>query len=163
MASIEVSKSQPIAPSDDDLGSALKSLRDSHPSTGAAKLLPLLLDSNPAWTVSEKRLRKVLQKQGLTLSAPVSRASPAPALHHGSGDDLEYPTSQIVPSLDPSIWSRKVAVKYFGPKKGKGLIAREPIDQNETIWIEDPLLWAAEGFVAHLASTGLIVFQLISI
>lgn len=126
---------QLVSPSDEDLGSALKTLRQSNPTTGAAKLLPLLLDSNPGWAVSEKRLRKVLQKEGLSLAVP---ANP---------NNEEYPISKIIPSLEVSTWSKKVRVEDFGVKKGKGLVATESIDEGENLWLEDPLVFAPESSV----------------
>ena len=43
----------------------------------------------------------------------------------------------------------KVAVKHFGKKKGKGLVAKEVVEEGETIWKEDPFILAPEWYV-HL-------------
>ena len=45
-------------PSDDELKLALKSLKTENPTLGIAKTQALLLNVNPTWTVSEKRVRK---------------------------------------------------------------------------------------------------------
>ena len=127
----------PVSPSDEDLAAALKSLREANPSTGAAKLLPLLLEANPGWTVSEKRLRKALQKGGLSLAGPAASGSISE----------EFPTSKMIPSLDLSAWSKKIKVEDFGMKKGKGLVATKAIEEGEYLWLEDPLVFAPESSV----------------
>lgn len=47
-----------VVPSDDELKLALKSLKTENPTLGIAKTQALLLNVNPTWTVSEKRVRK---------------------------------------------------------------------------------------------------------
>lgn len=130
-----------LSPADDDLADALRKLRVDNPSTGAAKLVPLVIASNPTWTVSEKRVRKILQREGLTTSTN------AVAISSGadSQDGELFPHSHIVASIDPAKWSKNVRVTDFGPRKGKGLIAIESIPENEQIWVEDPLLTSPEA------------------
>lgn len=130
-----------ISPADEDLADALRKLRVENPSTGAAKLVPLVISSNPTWTVSEKRVRKILQREGLSTSTNTGAVS--------SGTDSQdgelFPQSHIVPSIDPAKWSKNVRVTDFGPRKGKGLVAIESIPENEHIWVEDPLLTSPEA------------------
>lgn len=144
---VEPQKQQPqqISPSDDELGPALRSLRQSYPALGAPKLLTLLLADHQSWAISEKRLRKALQKEGLSLTTS-SNLSAGKTLEEG-GQEAEYPTSNVVHSLDLSTWSKKIRVKDFGPKKGKGLVAIERIEEGETLWVEDPIVWAPEACV----------------
>lgn len=131
----------PISPAEDDLADSLRKLRIQHPSTGAAKLLPFLLEANPTWTVSEKRVRKILQREGLAAPTNASAASfTAIALQ----DDSSFPKSQIVASIDTAKWTKKVRVADFGLRKGKGLVAAETILENESVWIEDPILTSPE-------------------
>jgi hypothetical protein len=52
----------PISPPEEDLNTAVLSLKKEHPALGIAKLHALLLSENPAWTVSEKRLSRILKK-----------------------------------------------------------------------------------------------------
>src|SRR5689334_5889822 len=63
-----------VSPTEEDLALELKSLRESHPSTGALKLLGVLREARPEWAVSEKRLKKVLQQEGLMVSAGITEA-----------------------------------------------------------------------------------------
>ncbi|KAI0297053.1 hypothetical protein B0F90DRAFT_1876045 [Multifurca ochricompacta] len=49
-----------ISPPEEYLKSAVVSLKKDHPSLGIAKFHTLLLSENPTWTVSEKRLRRIL-------------------------------------------------------------------------------------------------------
>lgn len=132
-----------ISPSDDELAAVLRALRAQYPSRGAAKLLPLLLEVQPTWTVSEKRLRKILQREGLT-AAGGGTTSQATVLAEGN---VPFPTSRQVAGLDTSKWTAKVRVHDFGPKKGKGLVATQAIKEGEHVWNKDPLLVAPEPFV----------------
>jgi hypothetical protein len=141
--------SSPISPSNDELASALRTLRVGNPSTGATKLLSELLQANPTWAVSEKRLRKTLQREGLTAigvsNGPISPETATNGTHL-------FPTSHLIASLDPNKWTQKVRVEFFGQHKGKGLVVTEPIAQNENIWVEDPVLLSPESYVACIQS-----------
>ena len=143
-----------ISPSEDDLTSAARSLRISHPTLGAAKLLSLLLEANPNWTVAEKRLRKVLQKAGLSASSTATTTS-APNDNEDASSH-EYPTSRMIDHLAPSKWTNKVKVADFGPEKGKGLVATELIQEGGYIWVEDPLVMCLEWCASVLASSSFL-------
>ena len=78
-----------ISPEDEDLRSAVIELKGDNPSLGAAKLRALLLQENPTWTVSEARLKKVLQSEGLVNLQASQANAPAP------GEEL-FPTSRVV-------------------------------------------------------------------
>ena len=143
----------PISPSEEDLKSTAVSLKKAHPALGIARLHALLLSENPAWTVSEKRLRRILnaeglivhqQKQDITASAPSS----AVAL---------YPSSTLVEGLNVAKWSTAIEVKYFGRQKGKGLIAKEPISEGQVVWKEDPFIIAPEWCVSILSTIPVLV------
>jgi hypothetical protein len=58
-----------ISPTEQELALKLKNLRRSHPSTGVSKLLLLLREIQPGWSVSEKRVKRVLQQEGLMISS----------------------------------------------------------------------------------------------
>jgi len=133
-----------ISPEDDDLRTAVIELKGDNPSLGAAKLRVLLLQQNPTWTVSEARLKKVLQAEGLVNT----QQSSAPAL----GEEV-YPSSRLVEDLDVEKWSARVEVKFFDKKKGKGLVAKEKITQGETVWKEDPFIIAPEWEIYDLQVT----------
>ncbi|KAG8933651.1 SET domain-containing protein 5 [Tulasnella sp. 418] len=136
-----------ISPSDEDLLTVVHSLRENNGVFGAKSLLSAILASNPTWTLSEKRLRKLLQREGLTLpSVPpgLERAK------HGSSkakptlssDGLEFPHSQMNDDILTRLeqFSKKVEIKFFDAQRGKGIVAKEPIEENEVIWKEDPFV-----------------------
>lgn len=134
--------SAPISPPDDDLARAVRDLREKNPTLGAAKLLQSVLsqERDPPWTVSEKRLRKILQKEGLVAGA----TSAGQSTNSLSTHETSFPTSHILSHLDVEKWTKKVDVKDFGKIKGKGLVAKEPITAGDHIWIEDPIVMSAE-------------------
>lgn len=142
-----------VTPTEADLKVALIKLRTEHPTLGIPKLHALLLAAQPSWTVSEKRTRKVLQAEGLVLSADPKAKTAAAGNKNDAGDahnraDVRsgtlYPSSKMIEGLDVSKYSTKVAVKYFGREKGKGLIATERIEEGEVVWKEDPFILAPE-------------------
>ncbi|KAI0315310.1 SET domain-containing protein [Amylostereum chailletii] len=117
------------SPSDEELRSA------DNPALGITRFRALLLAENPNWTLSEARLRKVLQSEGL-VNVTQRNASSGPA-------DI-YPTSRVIDDLDVEKWTSHVEVKFFDTRKGKGLVAKEKIAEGETIWKEDPFIIAPE-------------------
>lgn len=119
-----------ISPPEDDLKTAVVSLKNEHPALGIAKLHALLLSENPTWTVSEKRLRRILKNSD-------SDPSTATEAH-------VYPSSTLVEGLDIAKWTTTVEVKYFDRRKGKGLVAKEPISEGQVVWKEDPFVVAPE-------------------
>jgi hypothetical protein len=126
---------QNLVPTDDQLAASLRSLRTLNPVSGASKLHALLLSENSTWTVSEKRVRKVLQREGLALGAP-SDVKDLPR--------NEFPVSQLNNKLNVKKWSNKIEVKYFGKERGKGLVAIEEIHEGEIVWKEDPVVMCPE-------------------
>jgi hypothetical protein len=151
-----------ISPPEEDLKAAVASLKKGHPALGTAKLHALLLSENPSWTVSEKRLRRILkisnpdgppglaQHQGLeyaTTGTGTPRGpgpSSSPPTTTGSKAAHLYPSSTLVDGLDVSRWTTIIEVKYFDKKKGKGLVAKEPISEGQVVWKEDPFIIAPE-------------------
>ncbi|OSC96407.1 SET domain-containing protein [Trametes coccinea BRFM310] len=119
-------------PSEEELKNALLELKSANPTLGISKIHAQLLAAHPAWTVSEKRTRKILQGEGLVNNV------------NGGNPGQLYPVSKLMESLDVSKYSKKIEVKYFSKVKGKGLVAKEPITEGETIWKEDPWVLAPE-------------------
>jgi hypothetical protein len=64
----------------------------------------------------------------------------------GSGASTRkvWPSSRVNDKLDISLFSNKIEVRYFDKAKGKGLVAKEAIDEREIIWKEDPFIIAPE-------------------
>lgn len=126
--------SAPQPPADEVLVPALQQLRLANPTLGIPKMLNQLKAAHPEWSISEKRLRKVAGAQGLTLSAP------APSNAKGSErirPDV-IPKSHIDETLDVKEIAPKVQVKMFKGGKGKGVVAKEKIEEGEVIWTEEP-------------------------
>lgn len=113
-----------VVPTDDELTAAVRSLKASSPELGVPKLLAALLASQTTWSVSEKRLRKVIQR-----------------LKSEAGTN-EYPISSLNPALDVSKFTDKVQPVFFGPEKGKGLVAAQDIEAGQVLWREDPFVYA---------------------
>ena len=141
-------------PSDDDLKELLKTLRKENPSLGTAKLHAVLISSRPNWTVSEKRVKKILQAENLVVGPP------APKNAKKAGNSHLYPTSKVIDKLDVSRWTTKVRVANFGGTKGKGLVATEKISEGEVIWKEEPFIIAPEWFVLQSTLSEIIVIAL---
>ena len=138
-----------ISPGEEDLTTAVASLKKAHPALGIAKLHALLLSENTSWTVSEKRLRRILKSCSDTAPHGSSTGEPAGPSSFASGseavhDARVYPSSTLVEGLDISRWTTAVEVKYFDKRKGKGLVAKEPISEGQVVWKEDPFVIAPE-------------------
>lgn len=130
-----------VTPPEEELRDALVSLKAQNPTLGIAKTHALLLASHPLWAVSEKRVRKVLQSEGLVLGGiPVS----------GDSNATVYPSSRVIPDFNVKKWTQKVEVQYFDQRKGKGLVATVDIAEGDVIWKEDPFILAPEWSVPIL-------------
>jgi hypothetical protein len=130
----------PISPPEEDLKTAITSLKKGHPALGIAKLHALVLSENPSWTVSEKRLRRIIknsdsQQQGVDSAAGGTSTT---------SETHVYPSSALVEGLDVAKWTTAIEVKYFDRRKGKGLVAKEPIHEGQVVWKEDPFVVAPE-------------------
>ncbi|KAN0120543.1 hypothetical protein V8E52_004370, partial [Russula decolorans] len=144
-----------ISPPEEDLKVAVASLKKEHPTLGIAKPLhALLLSENSSWAVSEKRLRRILinsnsdgpltQHQGLEYYATTGNPrGPGPSTA-GSKAAHAYPSSTLVEGLDVSKWTTTIEDRYFDRKKGKGLVAKEPISEGQIVWKEDNFIIAPE-------------------
>ncbi|KAI0056815.1 SET domain-containing protein [Artomyces pyxidatus] len=127
-----------IPPSEGELKSSVVSLKESNPTLGIPKFHALLLSEHPTWIVSEKRVRRVLQSEGL-VQMPKAKAE-APL----------YPSSALIDDLDLTKWTPAVEVKYFDKRKGKGLVAKTPITEGQAVWKEDPFVIAPEWDIYDL-------------
>lgn len=126
----------PAIPSEDELTMAIVQLKKDNPELGIAKVHARLTGKYPDWTVSEQRTRKIIQNQGLIISTPRN-------MHEVN----IYPSSRLVAGLHVPKWTSKVGVRWFGKKKGKGLVATQEIIKGEVIWKEDPFIIAPEWWV----------------
>lgn len=138
---------------DDELRAALITLKREKPTLGVAKIHTLLLDTNPTWSVSEKRVRRLLQEEGLlnnTGTANASEKANDEKEQNGGQNTRVYPSSSLNKTLDVNKWSKKIEVRYFDAIKGKGLVAKEAISQGEVIWKEDPFILAPEWEIYDL-------------
>lgn len=124
------------AVSEEEFRTALVALRQDKPTLGVAKIHALLLEAHPTWAISEKRVRKTLQSEGLVATGRETGSTIA-----------TYPVSRLNKSLDVTRWSSKVKIHHFGTFKGKGLVATEKISEGEVVWKEDPFVLAPEWCV----------------
>src|SRR6266852_6337707 len=147
-----------FSPLEEDLKTAVASLKNEHPALGIAKFHAVLLSENPSWAVSEKRLRRILknsnpdgtlaQHEGPEYAAIGTPRGPGPSSSPsttGSKAVHVYPSSTLVKGLDVSRWTTAVEVTYFDRSKGKGLVAKgPPISEGQVVWKEDPFIIAPE-------------------
>lgn len=127
--------STPQPPPDDLLIPALQELRIAYPTLGIPKMLTQLKTAHPEWSISEKRLRKVAGAQGLSLAAPTATSSGKP--NERIRPEV-VPKSHIDETLNVSEIAPKVQIKMFKGGKGKGVVAKEKIEEGEVIWVEEP-------------------------
>jgi len=159
-----------VTPAEAELTDALIDLKLRTPHLGISKVHALLLQHYPDWVVSEKRTRKILQANGLTntnsgdaeLTSNVPKipyvpkytskeyTPPPPGAPRASLPPLEFPSSRMIKNLDVSQWSPKVEVRWFGDKRGKGLVAVEVMEEGEIVWREDPWIIAPEWEILDL-------------
>jgi len=132
-----------ITPAEPELAFALTQLKAQFPQLGIAKVHARLLETHPDWLVSEKRTRRILQQEGLTLTS----APAVPGVDGAETEVIQHPRSKLIENLDVRQWTPKVRVKYFNKKKGKGLVANADIEEGETIWKEDPWVISPEWCV----------------
>lgn len=110
-----------MVPTDEDIALSLARVRSLYPGLGALKVLASIKSEHPEWSLSEKRLKKIIN-----LNSP---------LQAQTGLDSSIDIKGIAP---------KVQVKLFPHGKGKGLVAREKILQGEVIWQEEPWIATAD-------------------
>ncbi|OJA13935.1 hypothetical protein AZE42_01349 [Rhizopogon vesiculosus] len=126
-----------IIPTEDEVRKAAIELKTRNSASGVAKIHSLLLDANVSWTVSEKRVRKILQSEGLVRS-------------DSANTKTIHPSSRLNKSLDVNKWTSRVEIKFFDAIKGKGLVAKEKIAKGEVLWKEDPFVLAPEWEIYDL-------------
>ncbi|KAI7865947.1 hypothetical protein BDF14DRAFT_1819467 [Spinellus fusiger] len=121
--------------------SAIQQLKLEFPTYGIKKVTVTLNERMPEWTVSEKRVKKIMQAQGLTQSEPVIKKS-------GVEDDPSVPVSYIDPTLDFTSISSNITAKMVDPVTGKGLFTTRDIAKDEVIFQELPFAYFPpwEGF-----------------
>ena len=141
-----MSTTTPISPPEEALRSAVQSLRNQHPTLGVAKLHAVLLSENSEWAVSEKRLRRMMIAEGLTLQPPPQQRKATTTPKASPGAHI-YPSSTLIEGLDVTKWTAAAEIKYFDKRRGKGIIAKEAISEGQVIWKEDPFIIAPEWCV----------------
>jgi hypothetical protein len=127
--------SRSVIPTEDEVRKAVIELKARNPASGVAKIHNFLLDANLSWTVSEKRVRKILQGEGLVRSDSGIPSTNTNTIH---------PSSRLNKSLDLGKWTSRVEVRYFDAIRGKGLVAKEKIAKGDVLWKEDPFILAPE-------------------
>jgi hypothetical protein len=86
------------SPEEAELLPVLERLRKDHPSLGIPKFHALVLAENPTWTLSEKRVKKILTTLGM---GPISSGNP------NSEKQRVYPSSKLNQSIAVDKWTCK--------------------------------------------------------
>lgn len=138
-----------LSPSETDLVAELRTIRNENAMIGVTKFLPLLKERKPEWSVSEKRIKKLLQQEGLMVGGQEDATK---IKRKGKEVDTGYshPKSYMNDSIDVRKWTSKVDIKRIDDVKGKGLFATEQIKEGEVIWKEDPWILAADWYCFFL-------------
>ena len=141
----------PVSPPDEALKEVLRKLRAENPTLGITKLQAQLLIEHPEWSVSEKRVKKLLAAENLLITPPPAKNKSKNGAAATNSDAQLFPTSKVIEGLDVARWTKKVKVVDFGAPKGKGLVATEDIKEGEDVWKEDPFA-IAPGWSVSLCS-----------
>ncbi|KAG1407820.1 hypothetical protein G6F60_001910 [Rhizopus arrhizus] len=133
-------------PSEEALVEAIQKIKLETPEAGIKRVTTIVLEQQPDWQVSEKRVKKHLQQCGLIQSAQPVKS--------GLADDPSIPVSFIDPKLDFKAVSDCVVARMVDPVTGKGLFASRDIKQDEILFTEEPYVYFPpwEGF--SLARSG---------
>lgn len=92
-----------IVPSEAELLNVITSIKQAEPELGIKKVLAAVNAQQPTWTVSEKRVKKLMQSLGLVQSTHLVKS--------GIEDDPSVPVSFIDPKLDLKATSAAIEVK----------------------------------------------------
>jgi hypothetical protein len=103
-------------PSDKEVSDILNSVQSQNPDYGIKRILASIKSQRPEWTISEKRLKKLLS---------TSRSSDHPTSVHGK---LTSPFPLVTP-------------KVIDRKTGKGLFATQDIKEGTLLFTEKPLVF----------------------
>jgi hypothetical protein len=138
-----------VIPTEEELVSAIQQIKLENPEAGIKTVSNQLTSKQPAWQVSEKRVKKVMQTSGLT-NAPSTKQP----VKSGVADDPSVPVSFIDPKLDFKSVSDAVVARMVDPVTGKGLFAARDIKKDEILFTETPFVYFPpwEGF--SLARSG---------
>jgi hypothetical protein len=94
-------------PEEDALCQSIQQLKIDNPEWGVKSIYNQILKSHQDWQVSEKRVKKIMQTQGLTQSNGGAQLS---IVKSGVEDDPSVPVSFIDPKLDFQSFSPNVVV-----------------------------------------------------
>lgn len=130
----------PVSPPDEALVGVLRTLRAQNPTLGTAKLQAQLLIEHPEWSVSEKRVKKLLVAENLLLVPPQPKEKAKKKAQNGASE--LYAKSKLIEGFDVGRLAKKVKVVDFGIPKGKGLVATEDMRKGEELWKEDAFVIA---------------------
>ncbi|KZV75809.1 SET domain-containing protein [Peniophora sp. CONT] len=143
-----------ISPSDDDLRASIFKIKTANPSLGIGKIRSSVLQENPTWQLSENRVKKICQAEGLINAAPAPTGAPKEKEKKSEKEKAVFPVSRVVEDLDIERWTGRVQVRFIDKRKGKGLFAKEKIAEGEVIWKEDPFIVAPEWELFDLVQNG---------
>ncbi|ORE11498.1 SET domain-containing protein [Rhizopus microsporus var. microsporus] len=135
-----------IIPSEEALVEAIQKIKLETPEAGIKKVTTLVLEQQPSWQVSEKRVKKHMQQCGLTQTTQPVKS--------GLADDPSVPVSYIDPRLDFKSVSDCVQARMVDPVTGKGLFAARDIKRDEILFTEEPFVYFPPWELFALARSG---------
>lgn len=110
-----------VVPREDELVEAIKNLKLENPEFGIKKVFTKLSETHATWTVSEKRVKKLMQAQGLTQQnqhgeqqqqQQEQQQAEQQVEKSGVEGDPSIPVSFIDPKLDITSVSTSVVVRW---------------------------------------------------
>ena len=125
-------------PTDDELKEAVTDVMSFRNDLGAGKILAKLKTVDPHWSVSEKRVRKLVQK-----------LRPAAAATEGEGTNGEQPTkpTYAVSKNDPKIAAlippdAKYELRRVDQTRGRGLFTKASVGKGILLFEEDAWVYS---------------------
>jgi hypothetical protein len=131
--------SDKVIPNEDELVQLIQNIKLEQPEFGIKKVTQEIVEREPQWQVSEKRVKKYMQLQGLTQGSSIIKS--------GVAEDPSIPVSFIDPKLDLKAFE-KVVARMVDPVTGKGLFAAEDVKKDDIFFTEAPFVYFPpwEGF-----------------
>ncbi|KAI8324150.1 SET domain-containing protein [Martensiomyces pterosporus] len=128
-----------VTPAEAELSAAIAAVKNSNPEFGVPRVLSTLRAENPAWQVSEKRVRKFMTTLGL-MQTDAGSTSGDKRLK--ASDRHAIPKSLVAPgNLAAAVGKGQVEVRYIDGTKGKGVFAARDFDQGTNVFEETPFAW----------------------
>ncbi|KAJ1907700.1 hypothetical protein LPJ81_000583 [Coemansia sp. IMI 209127] len=124
-----MSEQRTVVPPEDELQAAIAAIKEKEPEFGIPRVCAALRANNPAWQLSEKRVRKLMGSLGLVQASGEESKSTTPTSSIAPGDFVE------------ALASGQVRVEYIDKVKGKGVFSTRDFDKGANVFEETPFAW----------------------